>query len=53
MDQLRGNTFLLLRAGNDTLLTPQEYGDSKSWVTRPNMLLISSAYRTYLITQQR
>lgn len=40
MDRLRGNTFLLLllRAGNDTLLTPQEYGDSKSGVTRPNML---------------
>lgn len=40
MNRLRGNTFLLLllRAGSQTLLTPQDYGDSKNGVTKPNML---------------
>lgn len=40
MDRLRGNTFLLLllRAGCQVLLNPQEYGESKGGVTKPNML---------------
>lgn len=40
MNRLRGNTFLLLLlcAGSQTLLTPQEYGDNKNGVTKPNML---------------
>lgn len=40
MGRLRGNTFLLLllRAGCQVLLNPQEYGESKDGVTKPNML---------------
>ena len=40
MERLRGNTFLLLllRAGCQVLLNPQEYGESKEGVTKPNML---------------
>lgn len=40
MNRLRGNTFLLLllRAGCQVLLNPQEYGESKGGVTKPNML---------------
>lgn len=40
MERLRGNTFLLLllRAGCQVLLNPQEYGESKDGVTKPNML---------------
>lgn len=40
LNRLRGNTFLLLllRSGNQTLTTQQEYGDSKDGVTKPNML---------------
>ncbi len=40
MQRLRGNTFLLLllRAGCQVLLNPQEYGESKEGVTKPNML---------------
>ena len=40
MYRLRGNTFLLLllRAGNQILLNPQEYGESKGGITKPNML---------------
>lgn len=40
MNRLRGNTFLLLllRSGNQVLLNPQEYGESKEGVTKPNML---------------
>lgn len=40
MTRLRGNTFILLlqRAGNDTFRNPQEYGESKSGITRPNLL---------------
>jgi len=40
MIHLRGNTFLLLllRAGSQILLNPQEYGESKNGITRPNML---------------
>ena len=40
MERLRGNTFLLLllRSGSQVLLNPQEYGESKAGVTKPNML---------------
>lgn len=40
MERLRGNTFLLLllRAGCQVLLNPQEYGESKDGITKPNML---------------
>jgi len=40
MERLRGNTFLLLllRAGCQVLLNPQEYGESKEGITKPNML---------------
>ncbi len=40
MVRLRGNTFLLLllRSGNQLLITQQDYGDSKSGITKPNML---------------
>lgn len=51
MERLRGNTFLLLllRAGCQVLLNPQEYGESKAGVTKPNMLadLIRLTYPAY------
>lgn len=51
MERLRGNTFLLLllRSGSQVLLNPQEYGESKAGVTRPNMLadLIRMSNPTY------
>ena len=51
MERLRGNTFLLLllRSGSQVLLNPQEYGESKAGVTKPNMLadLIRMSNPTY------
>lgn len=51
MDRLRINTFmlLLLRAGNQVLQNPQEYGEDKDGVTKPHMLadLIHLTYPGY------